>query len=233
METRRVRFKVFRHRPGRGGHGRFQAFELPVGPRTTVLEALEEIRVHHDPSLLYRHSCHHASCGTCALRINGTERLACTTVVWSLDAQEVVLEPLAGLPRLGDLVVDTGPLHEKTPPGLLHLRESEWNPGATPPGGLTRYERFENCIECGACMSACPVSRGAREFVGPAGLAAISRGLETGALRAAEGLALAGGNSGAGRCERALHCSRVCPTDVYPAWHIHKLLERLRTEGES
>ena len=36
-------------------------------------------------------------------------------------------------------------------------------------------------------------------------------------------LALAGTERGERRCERALLCSRVCPTGVYPARHIMEL----------
>ena len=233
MGTRRIRFKVSRYKPGQVGPPRFQAFELAVGPRDTVLDALEELRSRHDPSLLYRHSCHHSSCGTCACRVNGTERLACVTVVWDLDAEEVVLEPLAGFPRVGDLVVDMQPFHERIPPGLTCPRESEWNRGAALAQGLTRYERFESCIECGSCESACPVSRAPEEFIGPAGLAATSREIEKGTPRSAGLLDLAGADRGVGRCRRALLCSKVCPTEVYPARHIHELRQRLDREGES
>lgn len=233
MENRPIRFKIFRYRSGQADPPRFQVFNLSLGPRATVLDALEELRAHHDPTLVYRHSCHHSSCGTCACRINGTERLACVTVVWDLDAEEVVLEPLAGFPRVGDLVVDMGPFFEKIPPGLACLRESEWNREASPAEGLTRNERFENCIECGACVSACPVSQSPDGFIGPAGLAAISREIEKGAGQADDLLALAGGDRGVRRCERAMHCSKVCATEVYPARHIQKLRQRLEVEGES
>jgi succinate dehydrogenase / fumarate reductase iron-sulfur subunit len=230
MGKRPIRFKISRYKPGQADPPRFQDFELSLGPSATVLDALEELRTHHDPTLLYRHSCHHSSCGTCACRINGTERLACVTVVWDLDAEEVVLEPLTGFARLGDLEVDMGPFYEKIPAGLTHLRESEWNREASPAEGVTRYERFENCIECGACVSACPVSQPPDGFIGPAGLAAVSREIEKGAGQAEELLALAGGDRGVRLCERAVHCSRVCPAEVYPARHIHKLRRRL--DGE-
>ena len=66
MWEKKVRFKVFRYKPGAIDPPRYDTFEVTVGPRTTVLDALEIIRVDDDPSLMYRHSCHHASCGTCA-----------------------------------------------------------------------------------------------------------------------------------------------------------------------
>jgi len=227
MEMRPIRFKISRYKPGHVDPPRFQVFDLSLGPRATVLDALEELRTRHDPTLLYRHSCHHSSCGTCACRINGIERLACVTVVWDLDGQEVVLEPLAGFPRAGDLMVDMGPFYEQIPSGLNCLRESEWNREASTAEGLIRYERFESCIECGSCVSACPVSQPPGGFIGPAGLAAISREIEKDSRQADDLLALAGSDRGVRLCERAMHCSKVCATEVYPAGHIQKLRRRL------
>jgi succinate dehydrogenase / fumarate reductase iron-sulfur subunit len=232
METRPIRFKIFRYRPGRTDPPRFQIFELSIGPQATVLDALEALRIEQDPSLLYRHSCHHSSCGTCACRINGIERLACVTRVRDLGGEEVVLEPLEGFERVGDLVVDMRPLYEEIPSGVSCHRESEWNPGASVPEGLARYERFENCIECGACLSACPVSGDRDAFLGPAALAAISREIEKGAGHAAALLDLAGSDRGVWRCERAMVCSKVCPVEVYPARHIHELRLRLKRKEE-
>jgi succinate dehydrogenase / fumarate reductase iron-sulfur subunit len=232
MEPKPIRFKIFRYKPGRVDPPRFQTFELSLGPQATVLDALEELRMKQDPSLLYRHSCHHSSCGTCACRINGIERLACVTRVWDMGGEEVVLEPLEGFERVGDLVVDMGPFYEEIPAGVSCRRESEWNPGASVPEGLARYERFENCIECGACLSACPVSRRGEAFVGPAALATISREIEKGTRWAADLLDLAGSDRGVQRCERALACSKVCPVEVYPARHIHQLGIKLKRKDE-
>ena len=227
MERKPFRFKISRRKPGQAAPPRFQVFHLSLGPTASVLDALEELRTRQDPTLLYRHSCHHSSCGTCACRINGTERLACITVVWDLDVEEIVLEPLAGFPCVGDLVVDMGPFYEQIPSGLTRLRESEWNREAVKAEGLTRFERLESCIECGSCVSACPVSRRPDGFIGPAGLAAISREMEKGTGPVDDLLARAGSGNGVRLCERALDCSKVCPTEVYPAGHIQKLRKTL------
>jgi succinate dehydrogenase/fumarate reductase iron-sulfur protein len=235
MEERTVRFRILRYRPGVVDPPCFQIYKLSLGPRATVMDGLEALRLRQDPDLLYRHSCHHASCGTCACKINGTERLACVTNVWDLGSEEVVLEPLDGFTCTGDLVVDMTRLYRHMPPGRRHLRPSEWNLGAEVPDGFSRYERFENCIECGACVSSCPVSRENGSFLGPAGLAAIHMEAGENPGREDELLELAGSEQGAKRCERALRCSRVCPAEVYPARHIWELLRHLEagaTQGE-
>jgi len=228
MDRHAVRFRILRSRPGRREPAWFESFPLELGPRATVLDGLEIIRREQDASLMYRHSCHHASCGTCACKINGTERLACVTPVRDLGTPEVVLEPLDGFPCLGDLVVDTTRLHRDMPADRSMLRASEIHAGAELPEGIRRRERFENCIECGACVSSCPVVReGGASFRGPAGLAALNREAANRPERAPRLLEEAGREGGARRCDRALNCSRVCPTGVYPARHIQDLIRAL------
>jgi succinate dehydrogenase / fumarate reductase iron-sulfur subunit len=94
--TKTRRFRVFRFKRGdeRPHH---ETFDVPVGPRTTVLEALRWIQVRRDRTLALRHSCLHASCGTCGVRVNGREGLACVTMVHDLG-REVTVEPIANIP---------------------------------------------------------------------------------------------------------------------------------------
>lgn len=223
-----ITFRIFRYRAGEPGSERFEETTLPVEEATTVLDVLEALN-RTDRTLMYRHSCHHGSCGTCACRINGRERLACLTRVLDLDAQVVTIEPLSKLRKIGDLVVDPADLFREYPAEWRTLRHSEANPGAKAPQELSGYIRLENCIECGACVSACPVE----DFLGPAALAGLNR--ERLNRQSAESpycekslLELAGGQRGVWKCQRALECSRVCPTAVYPARHIQELRNRLK-----
>ncbi len=192
-----------------------------------MLDALEWIRLTLDKSLLYRHSCHHGSCGTCACLINGRERLACTAMALELGSDTVVLEPLERMKRLGDLAVHPGRLFKEIPVDWSYLRESEWNPKGSPPEGVDHYARFESCIECGACVSACPATQ---DFMGPAALAALNRERINRPEMVDELLKRAESERGVWRCERALECSRVCPAGVYPARHIMELRKALRSE---
>jgi succinate dehydrogenase / fumarate reductase iron-sulfur subunit len=223
MRKKTVTFRVFRFRPADPRSGRFEEVRPQVEEATTVLEVLERLRG-TDPTLMYRRSCHHGSCGTCACRINGRERLACTTRVLELDAEVVTVEPLRKLRKMGDLVVDPTDFFREYPLDWHTLRPSEAQPEAKPPEGLRRYTRLENCIECGACVSACPVG----DFLGPAVLAGLNRERLERPDREEPLLHLAGGDRGVRKCERALECSRVCPTSVYPARHIEQLRRRLK-----
>ena len=219
MDMKDIKFNISRYKPGVMDPPRFEAFHLKVNDHMTIIDCLEAVRMRFDGTLTYRHSCHHASCGACAMVINGKEMLACTTRVLSLDADNIIIEPLKGFRRISDLVVDMAGFTADLDEHRSILMPSE----------KKGFERFENCIECGACDSACPEMDEKRTFMGPAALAAISRtiakcGDEDAAKK--EGLmARAKGPSGADLCKRALQCGKACPKHVYPAMHIHHLKE--------
>jgi succinate dehydrogenase / fumarate reductase iron-sulfur subunit len=227
MPEKKVGFKIFRYKPGAIDPPRYDTFEINIGLRTTVLDALEIIRVEHDPSLMYRHSCHHASCGTCGYKINGQERLGCVTNVLELGTDEVIVEPLDGLPRIVDLVVDMTEFYRDFSPDWTYLRDSEWHPQAATPPEVDHYVRFENCIECGACVSACPVTAAGNFYMGPAVLAALNREIDKNGGTKQFLLDLAGSERGIWQCHSAYECSAVCPADVDPAGHIMALRRRL------
>ena len=230
MTEKKVRIKVLRYKPGAIDPPRYDTFEVTVGPRTTVLDALEDIRVDHDSTLMYRHSCHHACCGTCAYKVNGQEVMGCVTNVLELGTDEVVIEPLDGLSRIVDLVVDMTDFYRDFSPDWTYLRDSDWYPEAATPDEVDHYVRFENCIECGACVSACPVTAAGDFYMGPAALAAINRELSKGNGHKVSLLDLAGSERGVWQCHSAFECSEVCPSDVNPAGLIMELRRRLITQ---
>jgi len=213
--------RILRRRSGdRRPH--FDDFEIEVEPGDTVLDALLRIRRTKEPSLVVRHSCMHASCGTCGVRINGRESLACDTKVDSLPAkpaQPIKVESLANQRPVADLATDMVDFYARfEAAGLPLVRNAEVASGAEPPDGMKAFGRFENCIECGLCLSACPIARTNHDYIGPAALAAVARiveeprGCELGPL-----LALAAEPDSVWRCRAALECSVVCPSAVEPA----------------
>jgi len=172
--------------------------------------------------LLFQHACHHASCGSCGLRVNGRERLACITPIAELarSNQPVLLEPLRNFPISGDLLVDFGPFMAKLDRIDMPLaRQAE-----TPPADRLSYTRFENCIECGLCVSACPIAGSDPFYTGPAALAAVWRNIEEPRQRDIPGLLdLVDVEHGAWRCHAAFECTEVCPANVDPAGAIMSL----------
>ncbi|HHP7236162.1 MAG TPA: succinate dehydrogenase/fumarate reductase iron-sulfur subunit [Desulfobacterales bacterium] len=223
MNTRDIEFRIERYKPGQIDPPAWQHYRLSVDAEMTVLDCLELIRRDQEPTLMYRHSCHHSSCGTCGCMINGREGLACIRKVHDLNTAVVTLEPLRGFRRVGDLVVAFEEFYRDIATHWSGLRPSEGGgePPANPEG--RQRSRFEDCIECGCCVSVCPVSRKQKEFMGPAALAAANRERLKAPAMAAEILDQVGQNRGEPGCRRHLACSRVCPTGVYPARHIADL----------
>lgn len=223
-------FRVFRF-TREDGPSRFDTFEVEVGPASTVLDALRWVKIHRDPSLAIRHSCLHASCGTCGLRVNGREALACVTHVANLAPGQVTVEPMANFPVMADLVVDMTSFVERFPSPHPSTRASEFPSGAEVPSGVDAYGRFEDCIECGLCLSACPVSATDDSYVGPAALAYAQRMLEEPrGADVATILEWADGDNAAWRCHAAFECTEACPSNVRPAQRIMKL-RRALTSG--
>jgi succinate dehydrogenase / fumarate reductase iron-sulfur subunit len=220
MGTRR--FRVYRYKRGDPGW-RFDLFVVPVRSGTTVLEALRWIQRHLDATLALRHSCLHASCGTCGVQVNGREALGCVTPVDDLGAT-ITVEPLANIPVLTDLVVDMREFVDRLPDEVATARRSEYVVDAEPPQGIDAYERFEDCIECGLCLSACPVSATSDGYVGPAALAAAQRLLEEPrGVDPEQILEWADDPLGAWRCHAAFECTAACPSNVRPAERIMAL----------
>jgi succinate dehydrogenase / fumarate reductase iron-sulfur subunit len=230
---KKIRLKIRRHRPGSKTKPAFETFSLAIDGDISVLDALEMIRGVQDSTLMFRRSCHHSSCGTCGMLINGEERLACVTRISQLKGGTITLEPLSGFPLLGDLAVDMTPFYKDIGERWDYLRGAEGLGGTRIPEGIKRFERFENCIECGCCVSACPMAGEGKTFMGPAALAALNRELQKAGKKDIQALLReAGGKRGERLCNRALACSRVCPTAVYPARHILDLRTRLRGDGQ-
>ena len=223
MSAEKVKFRILRFKPGRIDPPRYQVFPVITESMTTVLDGLEEIRLKQDATLMYRHCCHHASCGTCACTINGTPALACATRIADLKTGTVTLEPLAHFECLGDLAVDMRSFFKEMDPEWTNLRLCEKNAPGRVPQGIDRLMRLENCIECGCCVAGCPMTPESHEFMGPAVLAAINNEIRNRPIKRKSLVAVATDLRGAGMCRRHLVCSRVCPSKVYPARHISEL----------
>jgi len=243
---RRV-FLVSRRRSGdREPH--FDDFEIEIGPDDTVLDALLRIRRTREPTLVVRHSCMHASCGTCGVRINGREALACDTKVEAISPEPpkpidpaapikpikpIKLEPLANQRHVADLATDMVDFYARFDAvGLPLVRNAEVAPGVEPPAELKAFGRFENCIECGLCLSACPIARTNHDYIGPAALAAAARvveeprGRDLGVV-----LAIAAEPDSVWRCRDAMECSVVCPSAVEPALALFTLRRHIAANG--
>lgn len=226
-----IPLQVFRYKHGWPAH--FDTFSVRISTTASVLDAIELAWARHDRTLTFRHACHHASCGSCGLRVDGVERLPCVTGVMDVwDGHSPLrIEPLRNFPVVSDLVVDVSGMNQRltavdlhpTRPadGALPVVSGSADPGLSSVDvawseDLPAPIRFETCIECGLCMSACPTMSSDRRFLGPMGLTALyeAREVADDPGEKTRLLALADGEHGAWRCHSAFECVEVCPQGV-------------------
>src|SRR5512132_1169264 len=98
--------------------GYWEEYEVPYRPRENVISVLMEIA--KDPKtrdgkptspVVYDRACLEEVCGSCAMRINGASRMACTALIDTLE-QPIRLEPLGKFLVLRDLAVDRGQMFD-------------------------------------------------------------------------------------------------------------------------
>lgn len=247
MTMLEVALQIFRYKEGESPH--YETFVVQVADSAFVIDAIDAAWATHDRSLTFRRACHHSSCGSCALRINGVEKLPCVTRltdVWD-GHNPLRLDPLRNFPIVSDLVVDVSGFFQRMSAATMTItRDAEpflpvsvddlddrLQPTVVElPDNLTRFNRFENCIECGICMSACPTMAADDKFWGPAGLAAIARASQKtdDPQEKAHLLALADGEHGVWRCHSAFECLEACPQAVDPVGKIMELRRELTAQ---
>jgi succinate dehydrogenase / fumarate reductase iron-sulfur subunit len=157
--------------------------------------------------------------------VNGVEKLTCITPIRSVTKNNgtIKLAPLRNFPVVSDLAVDMGSFYANMEAAnarqVLPLSNA-----SLPHEKQTRpdsFERLSDCIECGMCISACPVALTTEKYIGPGVLAAIEQNLRLD--KDAPEICLADDADGVWRCHSAFECSEVCPSNVDPGWRIMDL----------
>ncbi|WP_447976863.1 succinate dehydrogenase/fumarate reductase iron-sulfur subunit [Candidatus Nitrospira bockiana] len=230
----RLTFTIQRYNPETESHPHDEDYRLEVGRGTTVLDGLIRIKNEQDGALAFRYSCRSAICGSCAMTINGHEKLACrTSVRKELERHGGVhVAPLKNLPIIKDLVVEMSPFWAKVRAVTPWLTTDAPEGPRSADGQLTLlpgafdFHNVDACIMCGACVAACTSHEVSKGFLGPAALAKADRFLEdprepdaakTARLRAFDG------PDGMWDCVRCNFCVQVCPKDVKPMEAIVRL----------
>jgi len=223
-------FKIYRHNPETAAAPSFKTYTVDIQHAWTVLDALNAIKWDQDGSLSFRRSCRHGICGSCAMKINGKNGLACEIQVESLKGV-ITVEPLHGFKVIRDLVTDME--------GFFgHLEAVKpWLIAGTPPTDRERIQSPEErkrldglyeCILCGACTSACPSYWVNDDFLGPAALLKAARyAMDTRDEGFAERADILDSRSGLWRCHTIFNCVEACPKSLNPTDAIVKLRQKL------
>ena len=225
-----ITLKISRFNPEHDEASGFMEFNVQYEKWTTVLEAILDVKKHHDHSIAVRYSCRQATCGSCGMIINGKPRLACFTKISELDSNTVTVEPMNNFPVIRDLAVKFEKLfdtHQKIKPYLIRDDTelvSDQKEFLQSPQEVEQYIQFANCIKCGLCNSACPTIATDSSFVGPQALAQAYRYVADSRDKGKDSrLKIIDDSHGIWRCHFAGSCSQVCPKGVDPAMGIQLL----------
>ncbi|MUM65495.1 succinate dehydrogenase/fumarate reductase iron-sulfur subunit [Acidianus infernus] len=208
----------------------WQEYKLKVDRFTQMTEVLRRIKTEQDPTLAYRASCHMAVCGSCGMKINGEPRLACKTLALDMvkkyGKNEITIEPMDYFPVIKDLIVDWTDFYNrmfKVKPRLYPSKEVLEGKAEhrLKPEDQRELWKFEQCIWCGLCVSACPSVKNDPEFLGPAAHAKGYRFLaDPRDTIFDERLKIL--IDSAWRCTYCYQCFNVCPRDIEPVTTIKK-----------
>src|SRR5438270_9013557 len=179
-----------------------------------VLDAINWIAENAASDLAYRWFCGSKMCGTCAVRVNGREVLAC----WEAVEPDMTIEPLRNVPVIRDLVVDRSPYERKVASFEPWLARPNPYPGFPEP--LTHREmrhasKALDCISCMCCYSACPVIGlgDLTDFAGPAPLVQLGQTAldpRNNPDKVRRSLEL----TGIFNCVSCYKCEEVCPAGI-------------------
>lgn len=219
-------FRIKRFLPNEKPSTRWDEFRVKLNSMERVLDGLIKIKENIDGTLTFRKSCAHGVCGSCAMKINGKNRLACQTLV--KDLPEIIeIEPLPSLPVIKDLVVDMSLFFEKNDKVLPYLINDEPPPERERLQSPKEQERILEsitCIMCGSCTTSCPIFWANKEYLGPSALLKAYRFLFDSRDRATEErLQAITGQDGLWRCHSIFNCTEVCPKEIDITKHIIKL----------
>jgi fumarate reductase (CoM/CoB) subunit B len=197
-----------------GASTRYQRFSVPYQKWMRVLDALNWIVENDASDLAYRWFCGSKMCGTCAVRMNGREVLAC----WEGVEPEMRIEPLRNLPVLRDLIVDRSPYERKVASFEPWIERPAPYPGFPEPlthKQMKHASKALDCISCMCCYSACPVIRlgDLTDFAGPAPLVQLGQTAldpRTDQKKVAGALA----RTGVFNCISCYKCEEVCPAGI-------------------
>jgi len=226
-----IRLHIQRFDPKTDTAPHYDTFEVTTRPRMTVLDALFQVLETKDRLLAFRYSCRSAVCGSDAMFINGKQRLACNTQISELG-DEVTIAPLPRIPVVKDLAVDIRPFFEKMErikPFLVPREPYPEKEFLQSPKDRLKIDVAIDCIDCGACLSACPSAWTDPDYIGPAASVKAARFVaDTRDIAKKERLKLVGCEDGVWRCHTIFNCADACPKSIDPP-HFIQYLKRKAT----
>lgn len=227
-----VIIKVFRYNPEKDKKPRYETYELEADPTDRVLDLLEKVKGYKDGTLSFRRSCAHGVCGSDAMRINGTNKLACKALVKDVGTK-ITVEPILGLKVIKDLIVDMDPFFENFRKVLPYFINDEPEPEKERYQSREDRARFDDttkCILCAACTTSCPSFWASDEYLGPSAIVNAHRFIfDSRDKAAAERLKILNEVMGVSRCHTVFNCTLACPREIQITKAIGEVKKALMT----
>jgi succinate dehydrogenase / fumarate reductase iron-sulfur subunit len=227
-----VTIKIFRYNPEKDKKPRYETYQLEAEATDRVLDLLEKVKGYKDGTLSFRRSCAHGVCGSDAMRINGTNKLACKALVNDVGTK-ITVEPILGLRVIKDLIVDMEPFFDNFRKVLPYFINDEPEPEKERYQSHEDRERFDDttkCILCAACTTSCPSFWASDEYLGPSAIVNAHRFIFDSRDRgAAERLKILNEVMGVSRCHTAFNCTLACPREIQITKAIGEVKKALMT----
>jgi len=226
-----IKVKVLRYNPESDPKPNWKTYDVEVEEDVTILDVLNEIHWNIDGTLSYRRSCRSAICGSCAMKVNGRNVLACETPLHMFKGNKLKIEPLPGFKIIKDLVVDWDEFFaklERIKPYLMLNKPIPDKEFRQSPEDFEQIRDSINCILCGACTSSCPSLWGNEDYLGPAALLKAYRFIfDSRDDGTDDRLDIINDRNGIWRCHVIFNCMEACPKDI----KITEYLSRLKVKA--
>jgi len=221
-------FNVYRWSPDDDANPAIDTYQVDLdtcGPM--ILDGLIKIKNEMDTTLTFRRSCREGICGSCAMNINGTNTLACTTGMDEVDG-DINIYPLPHQPVVKDLVPDLTNFYAQ------YASIKPWLQAETPQPSRERLQSKEDrekldglyeCILCACCSTSCPSYWwNSDRFLGPAILLQAYRWIiDSRDEHTGERLDNLEDPFRLYRCHTIMNCTNTCPKGLNPAKAIAEI----------
>ncbi|MCP4578205.1 MAG: fumarate reductase iron-sulfur subunit [Deltaproteobacteria bacterium] len=232
---RQLNIEIFRYDPNRPEREPFmQPYTLMETTGMTLFMALNRLRETRDPTLMFDFVCRSSVCGSCAMIVNGINRMACRTLTSSLSSN-IRLLPMPFFKLLGDLTVDTHTwfrgLDSRLRAWIHDLGDSPPDKIEEPMDNMDAFNVYnaERCIECGCCISGCATMANGKGFLGAAGLNRMARFMmdPRDNRKSSDYLEIVGTDEGLFACFETMMCEDNCPLDLPVDLHMEYVRKKV------
>jgi len=182
-----------------------------------LLSTLFDIKRTTNRTLSFRSGCKSGVCGSCAVLVNGVERLACKTTIKDSD----MVAPLKNSVIIKDLIINKNNQDISIITAKAYLQQKSKNPITSEDEKMIDIE--SNCILCNSCFSSCPVYTVNPNFIAPFALMRSYRYVNDIKEDDIKSKLEAVQTNGIWDCTLCGNCNMVCPSIIDIKGDIEKL----------